>query len=212
MYICNVIILDNALWEHIVIQFQQTSWLEWLGTISGFACVYLAAKEHILNWPVAIVSISAYAILFFDYKLYGDSALQLYFLGTSVYGWYYWVKNKQGNETPVVVLGKKGILLTILSVAVLSILMGLLLDYYTDTNVPYADGFCTSLSFVAQFLMTRKILQNWVLWIIVDICYVPLYLYKSLYLTAVLYVLFLVLATIGYVSWKKTSNNLTSRV
>ncbi|HCN82484.1 MAG TPA: nicotinamide riboside transporter PnuC [Sphingobacteriaceae bacterium] len=208
MYICNVIILFTTFWQQIVIQFQQTSWLEWIGTISGFLCVYLAAKEHILNWPVAIISVIAYALLFFEYQLYGDSVLQLYFLGTSIYGWYYWMKNKQGTHTPVIILEKKEIAFTILSVIVLSIVMGLFLDHYTDTNVPYADGFCTSMSLVAQFLMTRKILQNWILWIIVDVCYVPLYLYKNLYLTSVLYALFLVLAIMGYISWKKTAKEI----
>lgn len=206
-----MMILFSTFWEHILVQFHDTGWLEWLGTISGFLCVYLAAKEHILNWPVAIISIMSYAVLFFEYKLYGDSALQLYFLGTSVYGWYYWISNKQGNETPVTILTKKEGIIAVGSIACLSLLLGLFLDNYTDTNVPYADGFCTSMSFVAQFLMTRKVLQNWILWIIVDACYVPLYLYKSLYLTAVLYALFLVLATMGYLSWKKTRNNVTKQ-
>lgn len=204
VYICKVIILFTTFWQQILTQFQQTPLLEWIGTISGFLCVYLAAKEHILNWPVAIISVLAYALLFFEFQLYGDSGLQLYFLGTSIYGWYYWIKNKEGNQTPVIVLEERQIVLTTISIIVLSILLGLFLDYCTDTNVPYADGFCTAMSFVAQFLMTRKILQNWILWIIVDICYVPLYLYKNLYLTALLYALFLVLATIGYIDWRKT--------
>ena len=194
----------NTFWQHITFQFQQTTWLEWLGTISGFLCVYLAAKEHILNWPVAIVSILAYMVLFFEYQLYGDSALQLYFLGTSIYGWYYWTKKKQEQEKPIVLLERKEVTLIVLSVIILSVFMGLFLDHYTDTNVPYADGFCTAMSFVAQLLLTRKILQNWILWIIVDICYVPLYLYKNLYLTAVLYALFLALAVMGYINWRKT--------
>lgn len=204
MYLCNVIILFTTFWQQIINQFQQTSWLEWIGTISGFLCVYLAAKENILNWPVAIISVLAYALLFFEYQLYGDSVLQLYFLGTSIYGWYYWIKNKEGDQTPVLVLEKKQVIRTIISIIVLSVFLGLFLDNFTDTNVPYADGFCTSMSFIAQFLMTRKILQNWILWIIVDICYVPLYLYKNLYLTSLLYAMFLVLATIGYIDWRRT--------
>lgn len=199
-----MITLETFLWQHVAEQFRQTTWLEWLGTISGFLCVYLAAKEHIFNWPVAIISIVAYMVLFFEYKLYGDSVLQLYFLGTSIYGWYFWAKKKEGHEKPIIILGEKGVILTILSIIILSVLMGLFLDRYTDTNVPYADGFCTAMSFIAQIFLTRKILQNWILWIIVDICYVPLYLYKNLYLTAVLYALFLALAVMGYMNWRKT--------
>jgi nicotinamide mononucleotide transporter len=199
-----MIILASTFWHDTAIQFQQTTWLEWLGTVSGFLCVYLAAKEHILNWPVAIISIIAYMVLFFQYKLYGDSALQLYFLITSIYGWYYWAKNRQGQEKPIVTLTKKEVALTTLSIIILSVLMGLFLDNYTDTNVPFADGFCTAMSFVAQIFLTRKILQNWILWIIVDICYIPLYLYKNLYLTSLLYALFLGLAVLGYINWEKT--------
>jgi nicotinamide mononucleotide transporter len=190
--------------QHVITQFQQTTWLEWLGTISGFLCVWLAAKQHILNWPVAIISILAYTVLFYQGRLYGDSALQLYFLGTSVYGWVYWSKNTWGKTKAVTVFTGRQMVLVVSCVMVLFLLLSLFLDHFTDTDVPYADGFCTAVSFVAQVLLTRKVLQNWILWIIVDICYIPLYLYKDFYLTAVLYTLYLVLATMGYINWKKT--------
>jgi nicotinamide mononucleotide transporter len=199
-----VLLQIAALLQPIVEQFHQTTLIEWIGTISGFACVYLAAKQNILNWPISIISVVAYTFLFFEYKLYGDAALQLYFLGTAVYGWYYWLKRKEEHKKPIVSLNNKKIVSVILSVMILSFLLGLFLDHFTDTNVPYADGFCTATSFVAQFLMTRKVLQNWILWIIVDICYIPLYIYKELNLTALLYLLFLILATIGYFDWRRT--------
>lgn len=166
--------------------------------------MYLAAKQHILNWPVSIISVAAYAILFYDYKLYGDTVLQLYFFGTAVYGWYYWIKRKEEHQEPVVSLGKRGYAAVIISIILLSYILGLFLDHYTDSDVPYIDGACTAVSFTAQFLMTRKVLQNWILWIIVDACYVPLYIYKQLALTAILYLLFLILATIGYIDWRKS--------
>ncbi|MDF3077749.1 MAG: nicotinamide mononucleotide transporter [Sphingobacteriaceae bacterium] len=199
-----MILLDAAFWQPIVEQLKQTSWLEWLGTITGFACVYLAAKQHILNWPVSIVSIIASAVVYYNSKLYGDAVLQGYFLFTAVYGWYYWIKRKQEDEKPIVSLNKTEFALAIGSIAVLSILLGLFLDHFTPTNVPYADGFCTAMSFVAQYLMTRKVLQNWILWIVVDICYVPLLVYKELMSFALLYMLFVALAIIGYIDWKKT--------
>jgi nicotinamide mononucleotide transporter len=195
--------LLQSFWELIGSQFSATTWLEWVGTISGFACVYLAAREHILNWPIAIISSVAYAVLFYQFQLYGDAGLQIYFVATSFYGWYYWINKKEAQEKPIVSLGYGGIMQVLLSSIVLTFLLGWFLDHYTDSNVPYADGFCTALSFIAQFLMTRKILQNWILWIIVDICYVPLYLYKNLALTAILYTLFLALAIMGYLQWRK---------
>ena len=197
-------ILESSFWQLIVKQLIETTWLEWLGTISGFACVYLAAKQNIWNWPIAIISVLAYSILFYEYKLYGDAVLQLYFLATSVYGWYYWLKRKVEHAKPIVSLTNKELLKVALAVIILTIIMGGILDRFTDSNVPYADGFCTSMSFIAQFLMTRKVLQNWILWIVVDIAYVPLYLYKDLALTTVLYIFFLVLATMGYLDWRRT--------
>jgi nicotinamide mononucleotide transporter len=197
-------LLQVSFWDLIVNQLTATTWLEWIGTISGFACVYLAARQNIWNWPIAIISVMAYSVLFYEYGLYGDAVLQLYFMGTSLYGWYYWIKRKEAHERPVSKLNHAGMTSVLAGGVLLTFLLGWFLDNYTDTNVPYADGFCTALSFVAQFLMTRKILQNWILWIIVDICYVPLYLYKNLMLTAVLYTLFLALAVMGYLQWRRS--------
>ncbi|MDQ1152459.1 nicotinamide mononucleotide transporter PnuC [Sphingobacterium zeae] len=84
--------------QQIARQFAQTSWLEWLGTLTGFLCVYLAAKQNIWNWPISIISVASYAILFYDAKLYGDTVLQFYFLSTAVYGWYYWIKRKEEKK------------------------------------------------------------------------------------------------------------------
>ena len=197
-------LLQVSFGELIVNQFAATTWLEWVGTLSGFACVYLAARQNIWNWPVAIISVIAYSILFYDYQLYGDAFLQLYFMATSFYGWYYWLKRKEAHQKPIERLSSAGLLKVAFAGIVLTLMLGWFLDNYTNTNVPYADGFCTAISFIAQFLMTRKVLQNWVLWIIVDICYVPLYLYKDLMLTAILYTFFLALAVMGYRQWKKT--------
>ena len=197
-------VLDASFWKLIVDQLHAISPVEWVGTITGFACVYLAAKQNIWNWPVSIISVISYCFLFYEYQLYGDAALQLYFLGTAIYGWYYWLKRKEEHKKPIVSLTLLQTSLIAIAVASLSALLGLFLDHYTDTNVPYIDGFCTAMSFVAQFLMTRKVLQNWILWIIVDICYVPLYVYKNLILTAVLYILFLWIALMGYLEWRKT--------
>jgi len=89
----------HDLFQQIARQFAQTSWLEWLGTLTGFLCVYLAAKQNIWNWPISIISVASYAILFYDAKLYGDTVLQFYFLSTAVYGWYYWIKKETHRQS-----------------------------------------------------------------------------------------------------------------
>ncbi|MXV14870.1 nicotinamide riboside transporter PnuC [Hufsiella ginkgonis] len=190
--------------QHVADQFRQTSLLEWFGTITGFLCVYLAAKQHILNWPISILSVGAYAILFYQYGLFGDAFLQVYFFGTAVYGWYFWIRRKQEHQKPVASLSSREWGLTVGAILLLAVVLGLFLAHFTNSTVPYIDGFCTAMSFVAQFLMTRKVMQNWLLWIIVDICYIPLYLYKDLYLTALLYFVFLGPATLGYIDWRRS--------
>lgn len=191
-------------------QFLSTTFAEWVATVSGFLCVFLAARRHILNWPISIISVSVYAFIFLDSKLYGDALLQLYFVATAFYGWYYWNKTDDTSQHKPVVSFRSGQqLLVLIAVGLLTLLMGTALDKFTDSDVPYIDGFCTAMSFVAQFLMARRVLQSWLLWVIVDICYIPLYLHKDLVLTAILYVAFTIIAWNGYRDWRHAYLNKT---
>jgi len=194
----------TAVWE----QFKAIGFIEWFGVITGAICVYLAAKENILNWPVSILSVVTYIYIFYHAKLYGDTILQFYFLFTAVYGWYYWTFGKSSitlkSERPVSRLTGQQWIIIFISLLFLGAIAGYLLDNFTDTDVPYIDGFCTVTSFIAQFLMTRKKLENWLIWIAVDIAYVPLYIHKELFATAVLYFIFTIIAIKGYLDWKKS--------
>ncbi len=185
-------------------QFLQTSAWEWFATITGFLCVYLAARQHILNWPLSILSVSTYAYIFYHSKLYGDMILQFYFISTAIYGWYYWQKQKADQDITLSRLNTRGWSFTLLSIALLTGVLGLFLARYTDSDVPYIDGFCTACSFVAQFLLTRKVVENWILWVFVDLCYIPLYLHKDLMLTSLLYIAFAIIAFRGYITWRRT--------
>lgn len=180
--------------------------IEWFGVITGAACVYLAVKQNILNWPVSILSVLIYSYIFYNAKLYGDTILQLYFLFTAIYGWFYWkvgnAKSLKSTRPIVRVTHFEWLIITPLWV-ILSAFAGFLLAKYTDTDVPYYDGFCTVASFIAQFLMTRKKLENWLIWIFVDALYIPLYIHKGLLATAILYFVFLFIALKGYLDWKK---------
>ncbi|MFC5284607.1 nicotinamide riboside transporter PnuC [Pedobacter alpinus] len=191
----------------ILEQFKAITYVEWFGVITGALCVYLAAKEHILNWPVSILSVATYIYIFYNAKLYGDTILQFYFLGTAIYGWYYWSYghlNSLKAERPVSHINKKDWFTIAIILLVGSFIFGYLLDNYTDTDVPYIDGFCTVTSFVAQYLLTRKKIENWLIWIFVDIIYIPLYIHKNLLATAALYFIFVFIALQGYISWKKS--------
>lgn len=189
---------------HFFQQITETPPLEWIATLAGFLSVYLAARQNIWTWPTTIISVSTYLYIFFVNDLYGNSVLQIYFLGTAFYGWYYWNKRSRSAEKPISSLNKKQTALTVGIILLLGSCFGFVLQRWTDSNVPYIDGFCTAMSLVAQFLMTRKILQSWIIWVVVDICYIPLYFYKDLAMTTILYVVFTIIAWKGYLDWKRT--------
>jgi nicotinamide mononucleotide transporter len=172
--------------------------------LAGFTCIYLAAKESIWNWPVSIISVTAYGFLFYREAMYGDMVLQIYFLATAFYGWYFWLTKRVERHKPIQKLSSRHWIWIIISIPLTSLALGWFMDRYTNSTVPYADGFCTAVSFVAQLLLTRKILENWLLWVFVNICYIPLFIYKQLNLSAILYFVLIIIAYKGYLDWKKT--------
>jgi nicotinamide mononucleotide transporter len=200
-----MLLFAELLKQSILQFFTQTGWLEWCGVITGIICVWLAAKNNILNWPVAIVSVLIYIIIFFESKLYADMGLQVYFLAMNLYGWYFWSNNKNNAETksPVLSITRKEILLSILAIILFTVLIGTLLHKNTDASFPFIDSFCTACSLVAQVFLARKVMENWLIWIFVDIIYVGVYFSKDLYATSFMYALYVYIATVGYLDWRK---------
>ena len=193
--------------EYVQTWWQGQSWLEVAGVISGLLCVYLAAKNVIWNWPLAIISVSIYIFIFYDSNLFADMGLQVYFLAVNIYGWYFWSqKPSTANKTPVTLIKKREVIASAIAIIVFTCLLGWILFNHTTASYPYLDSFCTACSIVAQFFMARKVLQNWLLWVFVDIIYVGVYLFKGLHLTAVMYAIYIVIALIGYMDWKREYN------
>jgi nicotinamide mononucleotide transporter len=186
--------------------FQITGWLEWCGVVTGILCVWLAAKNNILNWPIAIVSVLIYIVIFFESKLYADMGLQVYFFAMNLYGWYFWARNRRVNQasSPVLYITAIEIVFSIIGIIVFTIAIGYVLHNNTDAAFPFIDSFCTACSLIAQVFLARKVLQNWLIWIFVDIVYVGVYVSKGLYATAIMYALYVYIASIGYVDWRKT--------
>lgn len=198
------IIHDIQQWWH------QQSWLEIIGVITGLFCVALAARNKIWNWPIAIISVGIYIFIFYDKQLYADMGLQVYFLIVNIYGWYYWTKNPIPEvKTPVVLVTKKQLVNSIIIVAISTPLLGFLLVkmapiwHYKPASYPFVDSFCTACSLVAQFFLAKKILENWLIWIFVDIIYVGIYIFKGLEVTAFMYAVYIPIALYGYLDWKE---------
>jgi nicotinamide mononucleotide transporter len=178
---------------------------EVLAVIFGIVSVYLSTRENIWSWPTALVNVALYFVVFFEAKLYADMGLQVVYFALSLYGWYEWLYGGE-NRTELHVSRTTrplGVRLLIIGVAT-ALLLGTLLARFTDAALPYVDSATTSTSLVAQWMMTRKILENWAVWVAVDVVYVGMFIFKHLYLTAGLYAVFLVLAVMGYIQWKRS--------
>jgi nicotinamide mononucleotide transporter len=182
----------------------KATWLEAASFITGAVCVWLVVKENVWNFPLGLVNVATFSVVFFESGLYADAGLQVVYFILNAMGWYMWLYGGE-HRTELHVSHTNLLELAIVSLctgAVAVILWHLLRD--VKDAVPVWDGITTSISLAAQWLQNRKRLESWIWWIIVDIVYVPLYIYKSLHLTALLYVVFLVMATIGYFAWRRT--------
>jgi nicotinamide mononucleotide transporter len=181
------------------------TWTEILGFVTGAASVLLAVRESAWNWPVGIANNIFFLILFWRAKLYADAVLQIVYIVISVFGWWNWVFGGAGRtELPISrTRFATGILLATVT-AVATTLLAIALHRFTDSSVPFWDGITTALSLTAQYMLSRKLLENWWVWMTADGIYVALYCYKSLYLTGVLYSVFFAMCIAGYVGWRRS--------
>jgi len=178
--------------------------LEIVATLTGLICVWLTAREHIWAWPIGLVNVACFFYMFWEVKLYADMMLQVIFFILSVYGWVVWLtKRGAAKVRPSTRIKGRTVLLLIVFLVAVSGGWGYLLSQYTDASIPYADAFIATLSLIAQFLLSSKVLENWYCWLLVDALSIGMYAYKELYLLAVLYVVFFCIAAMGLYSWKK---------
>lgn len=195
----------EVIFEGIINGVYQTSALEWIAVICGVASVIYSMRENILVYPTGIISVIIYVYLAFQYKLYADMGVNGYYFVMSVYGWYYWT-NTEGNkeQVPVTINSKKENLYSLGILFGSFALLVLVLLNFTDSDVPIWDSATTSFAILGMWLMARKKLENWIAWIISDLISIPLYFYKGLVLTSFQFLIFTVLAIMGYFAWKKS--------
>jgi nicotinamide mononucleotide transporter len=182
-----------------------TTLAEGLAFVTGALCVWLVARQHIANWGIGIANCLLFILIFTDSGLYADAALQIVFIALGVYGWWNWVKGG-GPAADTLPVSRTGRLEWFaLTGAGLIGLAGIavLLTTATDSTVPFWDALTTVLSLMATYGQCRKRVESWYLWIAADIVYVPLYAYKGLYLTSILYIGFMALCVMGLLNWRK---------
>ena len=177
--------------------------LELAGNFFTVLCVFLAARNHVLTWPVGIIGSLLYGIMFYESKLYADVALQGFFILTSLKGWINWQHKKQVADLPITRTGKKHLFLFYVPAGILAaIFYGYMLFKLTDASFPFLDSVILTFSVIGQLLLMKRRLETWLFWIIVDLIAVPLYGLKGLYMTSGVYFLFLLNAVYGFWQWR----------
>lgn len=186
------------------------NWLkifEVIATISGILCVFLQTRERIEAWFFGIVSVSLLSVVFYYNRLFSDVFLHLILLLLNVYGWYFWLAKKEGSDkVNIKEFLPKHWLMVLLIIVLMTPAWGYLMKTLFAADLAYLDAFTTVGSLVAQFLLAKKYLENWIVWIVVDIVGIGVYLYKDLYFVAFLFFVYLILCLYGWIQWKREVN------
>lgn len=183
------------------------NWIEILGALIGFVYIFFEIKASKWMWPIGLITSLFYIVVYFDSKFYADMSLQFYYIFISIYGWYWWInggKISGKEELPISRINpKQSIYLSIVFVFLL-VITYYILKYFTDSPLPFGDAFTTALSIIATWMLAQKIIEQWLLWVVIDLVSVGLYLYKDLYPTSILFLVYSVLAVLGYYQWQKS--------
>lgn len=200
------------MFEQILSGFQAMSYWEYVAVFLGLAYIVLAMKQSLWCWPAAFISTSIYTIMFWQGFLYMESFLNFYYLLMAVYGWWQWrgSKNKSANNEAEVMVAKtiqswsrQKHAIWIASAMVIALILGYLLDTHTQAKMAYLDSFTTVFAVMTTYMVTQKVLENWLYWVVIDLASIYLYVQNQYLPTAVLFALYTVLAAQGYRTWLK---------
>ena len=184
-------------------------YIELLGTIVGLLYLWLEYRASIYLWVASVVMPAIYLIIYYDAGLYADFGINIYYLIIAIYGWAAWRygfsigRGSEGRELPISHTPARRWLPLAGVTSIVFVAIAWVLINLTDSTVPYADAFTTALSVVGMWMLARKYIEQWWVWLVVDVASVVLYIYKDLYFTAALYALYAVVAVFGYRKWKK---------
>jgi nicotinamide mononucleotide transporter len=181
------------------------TWFDWLVFVSGIAAVWLTVRQHLLNWPIGIANSLAVLVVAVQHKLYADGALQVVYVVLGLYGWWHWYYGNPARHDalPVVRTPAREVLPLAVATALTYLMIAGALRTFTDSDVPWLDAFPTTASLLAQYLLTRKYLANWAVWIFaVNVPFAALYVYKGLYLLALLQPIYVALSVAGWRTWR----------
>ncbi len=181
-------------------------YVEILGVVFSLLYLLFSIRQSLLLWPMGMISAILYMVVFYQSKFYADMGLNGYYFLISIYGWVLWSKRQNGGVEALPVTRirlKLGAVLSLITLVAFAAI-GIILDRFTDSPVPYWDAFTTALSFTATWMLARKIIEHWILWVIVDVVSMTLYFYRGLYPTLLLFTVYTIMAVIGFYQWKRT--------
>lgn len=180
--------------------------IELLGAILGILYIVFSIRQSIFTWPTGLLTSILYVYVFLKSGFYADMGLQVYYVAISIYGWYFWLKGKHPDDKKQVEVRKTSLRLwsklLLVSVTTYFVILFVLLRF-TDSTVPYLDSMTTAFSIVATWMLAKKYIEHWLIWIFVDLFSAGLYVYKNLWPTVILFVVYTVMAVVGFVEWKK---------
>ncbi|MGH6744717.1 nicotinamide mononucleotide transporter [Novosphingobium sp. PhB57] len=176
--------------------------IEWAAAALGLANIALLVQRSVWNYPFGMAMVMLYFVVFWDAKLYGEAGLQLFFFAAQIWGWVLWVRAGGGeSRVPVRRLGNFARLLWLMGTAALALNLGWVMHKFTDASLPYADSAIAGASIAAQILLGFRRIENWVLWIMIDVASIGVYIYKGLWPTTALYVVLLAMSVLGLREW-----------
>ncbi|MBK9291175.1 MAG: nicotinamide mononucleotide transporter [Bacteroidetes bacterium] len=194
----------SEFWQLFADNIIQSSTLELVAVVFGLLSVFYSMKVNILVFPTGIISVLIYVYITYKVGLYADMFINWVYFVMSVYGWYKWLQPSEGRpQLPVSWASRKLNLIALVSTAFSFVVMQYVLRRYTDSTVPYMDAFTTAIFITGMWLMALKKVENWIYWIVGDVVSVPLYFHKELVFTSFQFFVFLILAVLGLIRWRK---------
>jgi nicotinamide mononucleotide transporter len=182
--------------------------IEIIASLLGVVSVWFSVKRNIWVFPIGIVMVILYIVVFYQARLYSDMLLQVVYVFMQLHGWFEWSRGDRADDEKIAIgrlslfqWGASGVVQVAGTIA-----LGYTMSRFTDAALPWLDAFTTVMSLIAQWWVNKKYLENWVLWMLVDLIYLYQYTVKGLYLTTGLYFVFFILAILGYREWRKKSN------
>lgn len=181
------------------------TWMEVIAVLCGLLCVGLTIRQSIWCWPTGLIQVTLYILIFYKVKLYSDLILHIVYVFLQLYGWRHWLRGGENQSSlSVSRLGARRFIGWVMISLLGTAAWGFGMASLTDAAVPYWDAFTTVASLIAQWLMARKRLESWIFWMAVDVVAIGVYFHKSLFLTTGLYAVFLVMAAMGFIAWRKS--------